>query len=319
MSEQETKLSDTGLVATRRGGPVMRPKSLEEAIKFADFISKSNLVPTAYKGKPADIVVAMLHGAEVGLAPLQSLQSIAVINGNPAMYGDAPLALVSASGLLEWIKETDDGQMATCTVKRRGDPNPKIGTFSMKQAQSISQKYWDKGSNGWKTFALASKDTWKNYPERMRKLRARGFALRDAFPDVLKGIGAGEEIDDFIEIKGEHVEQEPITMPKRASEANGGTGKTAAAEPPTDQDQRTPESESDPGTQVQEGADEIDVAALTAEVSEWIATAPADDIIKGTDKFFTRITPLPDSAMHELVQKFQERQKEIRKKNGARE
>jgi hypothetical protein len=38
---------------------------------------------------------------------------------------------------------------------------------------------------------------WANYPERMLKYRARGFCLRDAFPDVLKGLITIEEANDY--------------------------------------------------------------------------------------------------------------------------
>lgn len=38
---------------------------------------------------------------------------------------------------------------------------------------------------------------WQQYPARMLQLRARGFALRDAFPDVLRGIISAEEARDM--------------------------------------------------------------------------------------------------------------------------
>ena len=41
---------------------------------------------------------------------------------------------------------------------------------------------------------------WENYPERMLQMRARGFALRDSFPDALKGVITVEEAQDFPEV-----------------------------------------------------------------------------------------------------------------------
>jgi predicted ATPase len=38
---------------------------------------------------------------------------------------------------------------------------------------------------------------WSQYSKRMLQLRARGFALRDAFPDVLKGLVTAEEAQDY--------------------------------------------------------------------------------------------------------------------------
>jgi len=38
---------------------------------------------------------------------------------------------------------------------------------------------------------------WKQYPKRMLQMRARGFAIRDAFPDALKGVITYEEASDL--------------------------------------------------------------------------------------------------------------------------
>ena len=37
---------------------------------------------------------------------------------------------------------------------------------------------------------------WSQYPKRMRQMRARAFALRDVFPDVLRGMPIAEEVMD---------------------------------------------------------------------------------------------------------------------------
>jgi hypothetical protein len=42
---------------------------------------------------------------------------------------------------------------------------------------------------------LLGKDSWKKYPERMCQMRARAWALRDGFADVLKGIRSEADID----------------------------------------------------------------------------------------------------------------------------
>lgn len=38
---------------------------------------------------------------------------------------------------------------------------------------------------------------WQQYPDRMLQMRARGFAIRDAFPDAIKGIITYEELRDY--------------------------------------------------------------------------------------------------------------------------
>lgn len=38
---------------------------------------------------------------------------------------------------------------------------------------------------------------WSQYPKRMRQMRARAFALRDVFPEVLRGMPVAEELQDM--------------------------------------------------------------------------------------------------------------------------
>ncbi|MGH7917002.1 MAG: hypothetical protein ACREQE_05990, partial [Candidatus Binataceae bacterium] len=167
----------------RSGVPDLAPRNMAEAMDFAKMVANSNFVPTAFRGKAGDVLCAMTMGYELGLKPMRALQNIAVINGRPCIWGDLMIALVQSSGLLESIKETDDGDKATCEVKRKGDSAAHVVTFSMADA---------------KTAGLLSKGgPWSNYPKRMRQLRARGFALRDKFADALGGLISREEAEDY--------------------------------------------------------------------------------------------------------------------------
>ena len=162
----------------------LAPRNLDEAFRLADMLADSDLVPKDYKGKPGNCMVAMQWGAEIGLKPLQAMQNIAVINGRPSLWGDAVIALVRGSPLCEYVLESDDGKTATCRVKRRGEPE-QIRTFSVDDA---------------KTAGLSGKQgPWSTNPKRMRQMRARAFALRDVFPDVLKGMPIAEELMDYTE------------------------------------------------------------------------------------------------------------------------
>lgn len=122
----------------------------------------------------------------MGLAPMQALQNIAVINGKPSVYGDAMMALVQASPVCEDIEEYIENEgtpnpVAVCMAKRKGR-KPVVAKFSVEDAKRAG--LWGKGG------------PWTAYPKRMLQMRARGFALRDAFPDVLKGMITAEEAQD---------------------------------------------------------------------------------------------------------------------------
>jgi hypothetical protein len=160
-----------------------------EAMEFSKMLAESSMVPRAYQGKPQDIMVCVQWGYELGLAPMQALQNIAVINGKPSVYGDAMMALVQASPVCEGIDEHIENEgtpnpVAVCIAKRKGR-NPVIARFSVEDAKRAG--LWGK------------QGPWQAYPKRMLQMRARGFALRDAFPDVLKGLITAEEAADFPE------------------------------------------------------------------------------------------------------------------------
>lgn len=172
------------LTTTNRG---FAPATLTEAIQFSDMLSSSSMVPKAYQGKPQDILVCVQWGYEMGLAPMQALQNIAVINGKPSVYGDAMMALVQASPVCEDVEEffEDEGTpnpVAVCVAKRK-NRKPVVAKFSVEDAKRAG--LWGK------------QGPWSAYPKRMMQMRARGFALRDAFPDVLKGLISAEEAADY--------------------------------------------------------------------------------------------------------------------------
>jgi hypothetical protein len=158
------------------------PQTFDQALIFCDYLADSEMVPKDFRGKPGNCLIAIQWGAELGLKPLQAIQNIAIINGRPSLWGDAVLALVRSSPLCEYVKESDDGHTATCRAKRRGEDEV-VGTFSIDDARTAG------------LFGKAG--TWTQYPARMRKMRARAFALRDAFTDVIKGMAIAEEIMDI--------------------------------------------------------------------------------------------------------------------------
>jgi hypothetical protein len=177
--------------------------TFDQAMKVAEYINKSALVPDAYRGKPADIVIAMQYGMELGLSPMQALWSVALINGKPNIYGDALPAVAMTHPAFEDIDDPEpegndpEKWIATCTAKRHGR-SPKTRTFSTQDAKTA--KLWGKAG------------PWSTNPKVMLMMRARAFALRAQFPDKLKGIITAEEAIDITPVAP------AISEPRRLSE-----------------------------------------------------------------------------------------------------
>ena len=167
----------------------------------AQYVHASGLAPKDLD-TPQKVFVAMQMGAEVGTLPMTSLRNIAVINGRPSIWGDLMLGLIVRSGQLEDIEETFDEErmVAACRVVRKGRPTPIVRTFSKNDA--VTAGLWGKtGYNGKPT-------PWVTNPKRMLQLRARGFCIRDGFPDFLGGYALAEEAQDMPPVDVEASEHE---------------------------------------------------------------------------------------------------------------
>src|SRR5215467_1393977 len=150
---------------------LMLPQTYSELERWAQKAAKTEMIPKAYRGKPDDITIAIQYGSEIGLGHMESLKSIAVINGNPAVYGDGLLSICQRHPDFEDLIE-----------------EPKIFRFSQEDAQRAA--LWGKPG------------PWTQYPQRMLQMRARGFALRDQFADALKGLISREEAADYPTVDG---------------------------------------------------------------------------------------------------------------------
>lgn len=210
----ETKPADTTAIAKRpiemaSGGLVLQ--DINDLWRFGQYVIASGMAPKGY-AKPEQVVVAVQRGAEVGLKPLQALESIAVINGRATLWGDAIPALLDGSGLLEdsdeYLEGEGDRLTAVCRLKRRGRETPILRTFSVADAKAAG--LW--GKTG----------PWSQYPKRMLAMRARSWAARDGFADVLRGLRVREEVQDY------HVE---APQPRRSVTLTAD-GRIEPTEPP---------------------------------------------------------------------------------------
>lgn len=207
-------------VATRPHNPIA-PRDFGDVVKFAKIAADSGMVPAAFRGNPGAIVVAIQWGYEVGLSPAQALQSICVINGRPSLWGDGALAVVKSSPLCqeirEWLETDGDVTTAWCEALRVGK-EPVRRSFSTLDAKAAG--------------LLEKSGPWQQYRPRMLQMRARSYAMRDQFPDVLRGLGIVEEAQDYQPIEREAIAK-PAQPPAGQDKLAGiETALTGAIAPP---------------------------------------------------------------------------------------
>lgn len=172
--------------AVQVGGNVgaLIPQDIEQAFRIAQALAHSGMTPQGFK-TPETCFVAIMAGAELGLPPFQSLQSFAIINNRPTLWGDALVAVVRTNGfkLREWYEGEGDTLTAFCEVTRPDNGDTAEGEFSVDDAKTAG--LWKKSG------------PWSSNPKRMLKMRARAFAIRDGAADVLRGFQIREEVEDY--------------------------------------------------------------------------------------------------------------------------
>jgi hypothetical protein len=172
--------------AMTTGGTVgaLIPRDIEQAFRIASALAQSGMTPNGFK-TPETCFVAIMAGAELGLPPFQSLQSFAIINNRPTLWGDALMAVVRTNGfkVREWMEGEGEAMTAFCEVTRPDNGDVAEESFSVDDAKTAG--LWKKAG------------PWQSAPKRMLKMRARSFAIRDGAADVLRGFQIREEVEDY--------------------------------------------------------------------------------------------------------------------------
>ena len=128
-----------------------------------------------------EALIRMVTGCELGLSPMQALRGIYVLNGKPALYADAMIAVVLQSPACEYFLLTaSTDAIATYETKRKGAPKPTTMSFTLEEA---------------KRAGLLRNPTWGAYPAAMLRARAATALARVVYPDVCAGLYDPEELE----------------------------------------------------------------------------------------------------------------------------
>ncbi len=189
MNDQTTAVAKPQV---QTGGAIaaLVPQSLDDAFRLAKALAMSgDMVPKHFQGKPEMTMAAIVRGMEIGLAPMQALSNIAVINGRASVWGDALPAMMQRAGhhVDADVVGEGDKMVATATLTRGDTGKQIVRTFSVDDAKKAG--LWGKAG------------PWQTYPKRMLLMRARTWAVRDGAADALMGLQVAEEVQDYQPIK----------------------------------------------------------------------------------------------------------------------
>ena len=148
--------------------------SLADQIKYAELVATGSLLPPAYRGNPANVLLAIGLGQAMGLSPAESLIRIDVIQGIPAAGAELIASNVRKAGHKLRIQVSEDPPAATCTIVRSDEPDhPITVTRDMAWAERME---------------LSKKENYRKQPATMLAYRAITGAARLACPEALFGV-----------------------------------------------------------------------------------------------------------------------------------
>lgn len=162
----------------------LAPKDLAEAKSLSTTLSKASLLPEALRGKEADVLMIIMTGAELNLAPMQAIRAIDVIKGKPSLKAETMVALVrNRKDVCRFFKCLHtDALKATYSTQRVEDEEPTTLSFTMEQA---------------KTAGLASSDMYRKFPDTMLRHRCSSMLVKMVYSDIVLGLYSDEEVHSF--------------------------------------------------------------------------------------------------------------------------
>lgn len=255
--------------------------SLTTDLKLASTLVKSGLLPSAIKSPEAALVI-ILTGRELGLAPLQALRSISVVEGKPTLSADLLLALAYKSGLCtgyEIVELTDE--KCVVQISRNGQVKPPY-SYTIEEARKAG---------------LANRPNWQRHTKAMLRARATSAACRAYFPDVVLGLYTPDELEDLSPVVSEAAPVVITPAPRVVEASPAMQALPASPAPAVNQEEDSEEAEV--------------IAAVKKAISEKTDVAQLD--LLGT-----QIATLPDVIKNASRAAFVARRKELLALESAR-
>lgn len=164
---------------------------MEKAYKFSEFISKSDIIPAHYRGKPENVFIAIQTAYRMNLDPMMVMQNTFVLKGKLGMNSSFAIALANSSGLFAGsirYKITGEGDSLEVTAYATLKSNNEEISYCVGMKEAIA--------DNWTT-----NPKYKSLPKLMLRYRAATLLIRTHVPEVINGMHMVEEIEDIAAAK----------------------------------------------------------------------------------------------------------------------
>ena len=185
-------------------------KSMNAAMKVANLLAKSQLLPEQYIGHPENCLIAIDIANRMRVSPLLVAQNLYVVRGKPGWSGSFAISAINNCGKfspLDFVYTKNGGGGCYAQATRLSDGKLLKGTeITLDMAKN----------EGWST-KPGSK--WLTMSEQMLAYRAGSFFARAYCPEVLLGV---QTIDEIQDVNGYADEDKSVVTIELNKENNNG-------------------------------------------------------------------------------------------------
>jgi hypothetical protein len=156
---------------TATPSPTTPPAEWSVIVSQAEILARSSVVPSAYRGRPENVIAAAITGRTFGWDVMAAMRNGHVIEGTYAIRPEAQVGLVRGAG--HSITGEATSSRATVTGVRADTGDTMTVEWTLDDAKAAG---------------LLGKSNWRQYPSDMLWARAVSQLCRRLFPDVTLGL-----------------------------------------------------------------------------------------------------------------------------------
>lgn len=165
-------------------------KLYNQSLAMAQTLSKSEIIPQSYKGKPADCLIAIDIANRLGLSPAIVMQNSQIVRGNFTWRGSACKAMIDGCGRYQktrYVYVGEEGKDSYgCYLEAIDNDGDIIKGVPVTIAMAKKEGWYNKDGSKWQTMS-----------DLMLKYRAAAFFMRTECASIAMGFLTTEEVEDI--------------------------------------------------------------------------------------------------------------------------
>jgi len=199
--QDKKKLPPPQVVVDQNTDLFLNSDAFAQLYRAASMLAASEMVPSRFRNKPADVAAAMEWAHRHRMGYLEAMQIIYPVKGQIGVEGKGLIAMINASGKIigrlkfehDGDNPKDKGYRCRANATFKGDDEPTYGpwiTWDM-----VENEGWEKDGKTQDGKIIRSK--WKTMPELMFMYRAAAFWSRPHMSEVVLGMRLVEEAEEI--------------------------------------------------------------------------------------------------------------------------